>query len=570
MPSARTGAGRRFCDHSGGKDVATVFREVERKYDAATAAGALDAVTSMIGVAGVAAVSQPGEELLDAVYYDTADLRLIRAGVTLRRTGGEDAGWHLKLPAGADTRDEIRLPLAAAEPAGKSTAGKKAAGTAPRTAARTPGKPAGVPRGQAAGAVPQELAALVRARTRGAALVPVVQMRTSRGVLRLLDDSGQTLAEVAADHVSARLMDEPAAVSWEEIEVEPVTGDRELLTAIDARLREAGARPAATATKLQRALAGQLPAVVAAQGSSLTARSPAGDVVLGYVRQQVLAILRYDPLVRRGEPDSVHQMRVATRRARSVLQAFGEIIVRERTRSLCDELKWLAAELGRARDGEVLQARLTADLAAIPPVLVVGPVEARITGHFTTELAQAGNAALHALDGQRYLHLLNDLDVLLADPPLTPSAERKAGKVLAKPVRRAARRLQRALAAVPVTEDHDVAIHEARKAAKRARYAAEAALPALGGQAGRQAARTKKLQELLGDHHDSVVARTVLRGLADQARAAGEDTFTYGVMHERQACQAAGIELTLLPTCCPRLPLAWGSRRSGTSAPGGT
>ena len=52
--------------------MATVFREVERKYDAATAAGALDAVTSMIGVAGVAAVSQPGEELLDAVYYDTA------------------------------------------------------------------------------------------------------------------------------------------------------------------------------------------------------------------------------------------------------------------------------------------------------------------------------------------------------------------------------------------------------------------------------------------------------------------------------------------------------------------
>ena len=529
--------------------MATVLREVERKYDAATAAGALDAVTSMIGVAGVAAVSQPGEELLDAVYYDTADLRLIRAGVTLRRrTGGEDAGWHLKLPAGADTGDEIRLPLAAAEPAGKPTAGKKAAGTAPRTGARTPGKPAGGPRGQAAGAVPQELAALVRARTRGAALVPVVQMRTSRGVLRLLDDSGQTLAEIAAEHVSAGLMDEPAAVSWDEIEVELVTGDRELLTAVDARLREAGARPGATATKLQRALADQLPAVVAAEGSPLTARSPAGDVVLGYVRQQVLAILRYDPLVRRDKPDAVHQMRVATRRARSALQAFGEIVEREQTRSLCDELKWLAAELGRARDGEVLQARLTADLAAIPPALVVGPVEARITGHFTTELAQAGKAALHALDGRRYLHLLNDLDVLLADPPLTPSAERKAGKVLAKPVRRAARRLQRALAAVPVTEDQDAAIHEARKAAKRARYAAEAALPALGGKARRQAARTKKLQELFGDHHDSVVARTVLTGLADQARAAGEDTFTYGVMHQRQACQAAGIELTLLPT----------------------
>ena len=73
------------------------------------------------------------------------------------------------------------------------------------------------------------------------------------------------------------------------------------------------------------------------------------------------------------------------------------------------------------------------------------------------------------------------------------------------------------------------------------------ALPALGGKARRQAVRAKKVQELLGDHHDSVIARTVLRGLADQARAVAEDTFTYGVMHERQACQAAEIERTLPP-----------------------
>jgi CHAD domain-containing protein len=303
-----------------------------------------------------------------------------------------------------------------------------------------------------------------------------------------------------------------------------------------------------------------------AADAELTARSPAGDVVLAYIRTQVLAIARYDPLVRRDAPDAVHQMRVATRRARSALQAFGQIIDREATRSLGEELKWLAAELGHARDSEVMLARLTAELAAIPPALVVGPVEVRMTGHFTAELAQAGKAALHALDGPRYLRLRDDLDVLLADPPLTPLAGRKAGKALVRPVRRAARRLQRALAAVPAAEDRgpgtsapeghaaddlgtavdrDTAIHEARKAAKRARYAAEAALPALGGQASRQAAQAKDLQELLGDHHDSVVTRTVLRGLADQARSAGEDTFTYGVMYERQACAASEIEREL-------------------------
>src|ERR1039457_4884437 len=154
--------GRRFYDDLGGADVATVFREIERKYDAAGTAAVLDALTSMTGVAGVAAVSQQDELILDAVYYDTDDLRLIRAGVTLRRrAGGRDAGWHLKLPAGADARDEIRLPLAApaARPAGKpaaGVAGKKAASTAPSTAARTASKPAVRPWGEAAGAVPEE------------------------------------------------------------------------------------------------------------------------------------------------------------------------------------------------------------------------------------------------------------------------------------------------------------------------------------------------------------------------------------------------------------------------------
>ena len=116
--------------------------------------------------------------------------------------------------------------------------------------------------------------------------------------------------------------------------------------------------------------------------------------MLGYVRDQVAAIWRYDPLVRRDEPDAVHQMRVATRRARSALQAFGSIIERDATRPLCAELKWLAAALGAARDGEVLLARLTAELAAIPFVLVVGPVQARITGCFTAGLAQAGQTVL--------------------------------------------------------------------------------------------------------------------------------------------------------------------------------
>lgn len=84
--------------------MATVVREAERKYDPAAAGPAVpEVVKAMTGTTGVAAVSQQAEQLLDAVYYGTADLRLTAVGITLRRrTGGEDAGWHLKLPAGTD------------------------------------------------------------------------------------------------------------------------------------------------------------------------------------------------------------------------------------------------------------------------------------------------------------------------------------------------------------------------------------------------------------------------------------------------------------------------------------
>lgn len=164
--------------------------------------------------------------------------------------------------------------------------------------------------------------------------------------------------------------------------------------------------------------------------------------------------------------------------------------------------------------------------------LVLGEVSPAGHPHlYATKLQRALGGRLPAEDAQ--------------GPPLTALAQRKAGKVLARPVRRAQRRLQRALVAVPGAADRDAAIHEARKATKRARYAAEAAVPALGGAARRQAAQAKELQQLLGDHHDSVIARTVLVDLAAKARAAGHDTFTYGLMYQGQACQAAEIEQSL-------------------------
>ena len=76
--------------------MATV-RETERKYEAGDGVE----LPGWAGLAGEESLVGPEEQTLEAVYFDTEDLRLARAGVTLRRRrGGDDAGWHLKLPGG--------------------------------------------------------------------------------------------------------------------------------------------------------------------------------------------------------------------------------------------------------------------------------------------------------------------------------------------------------------------------------------------------------------------------------------------------------------------------------------
>ena len=85
---------------------------------------------------------------------------------------------------------------------------------------------------------------------------------------------------------------------------------------------------------------------------------------------------RCDPLVRLIREDAVHQMRVAARRMRSALQAFGRVLDRDRTRALTGELAWLAGELAPARDTEVMLARFEELLAALPERAGLGPVHA--------------------------------------------------------------------------------------------------------------------------------------------------------------------------------------------------
>jgi CHAD domain-containing protein len=491
--------------------MSTTAYETEIKYEAppGTTVPQLDSLPRVAGTAGAE------EQLLEAEYYDTAGLRLIGNGVTLRRRrGGSDPGWHLKLPAGGSTRREIQLPLG---------------------------------RGRQ---VPARLARLVRGYTRGEELRPVARISTRRQVVTLIDDAGSSLAEIAADDVSAQTLGEETVISqWAEVEIELTGGGPRLLKAADAQLRRDGLLPSARAAKLERALGwsahGDSRAAANGRGGRHQARSAsAGDVVLAYLREHAARLTSLDPLIRGDEPDAVHQMRVTTRRLRSTLQSFGEIIPRSGSGEMLAELKWLGGVLGEARDAEVLASRLEHNLRTIPPELVLGPAQARVQGHFAPIQAAARTNVLAALDSARYFALRDALDELLADPPLSAEAGQPAGRVLTATARRTYRRTRRRIRRAghtPPGGRQEEAYHEARKAAKRARYAGEAVSPALGRDARRFTRQMKKIQSVLGDHQDAVVARGVDRELGISAHLAGENSFTFGLLYESEDQRAARL-----------------------------
>ncbi len=486
--------------------MAVNVNETETKYDAPGDV----ALPDLGGLPQVATTSRPDEVELNAEYYDTDGLRLLRAGITLRRRrGGDDAGWHLKLPAGGETRREIRVPLG-------------------RTGQR----------------VPAELAELVLVHTRGEPLRPVARLTTRRQRMILLDEAGESLAEVAADDVSAQTLGDTTTLSrWHEVEVELTGGGRRLLKAADELLRRDGLRPAGRSAKLERALGGQLPEQ--ASQPPVTSSAPAGLVVLAYLRTHAERLKSLDPLARRDEPDAAHQMRVATRRLRGTLRSFRRILRPEDTQRLAAELKWLGGVLGEARDGEVLADHLRAGLRQTPVEQIIGPVQARVQGHFASVRAAARTGLLAALDSERYFSLLDELDRLLDDPPFTPQAATPSARELRMAVRRAyrqaARRMRRARRAA-AGAPRDAALHQARKAARRARYASEAVAPAIGTEALRFARRMKKVQSVLGEHQDAVIGRRAERELGIGAHLAGENAFSYGLLYERDVCTAERLE----------------------------
>lgn len=462
--------------------MSSAHREVELKF---RVTGAFT-LPDLAALPGVARVEARPTFAMSNVYYDTPDLRLFRWGITLRRrAGGPDEGWHLKLPVqgeGEGVRDEVRAPLSDALPVG--------------------------------------LARLVTAFARDAPLGPVAALRTERTPSVLLDRAGAGVIEVVDDTVSV-MEGERIASRFREIEAEALTDppDESLLRRVGDALLSAGAVPG-TMSKAGAALGPR--AAVPPDVAGLAwpeASAPAGDVVRAYLALHCRRLLLADLLLRRDLPDAVHQMRVSARRLRSGLKVFEPLLDREWARGLRTELGWMASGLGAARDTEVLRERLDAHARELDED-DSARARAVIDAALARRMTQAEAEVRRVVDSERYVALLEALVEGVRRPPLAERAATPAQDALPPLVARAFRRLDRRVAGLEIDTPSPV-WHEARIAAKRARYSADAVAPVLGHDVDRLAERLADITEVLGTHQDAHVAQATLREASADAEPEG-------------------------------------------------
>ncbi len=407
-------------------------------------------------------------------YYDTPGHRLLRAGITLRRrVESRSATWELAIPADNGT------------------------GELEERGGRT---------------LPGGFRRLLSASLRDADAEPVAQLRTVRegvalGPLRArVEVAVETTAALVGGRVAGRSAQAVASTRAENADLDTIA----------KKLRASGARQWDGAAILAQLF--PEPEPPPDDGEPLTR-------LRRLLAVQYETALATDPGVRLGrDPEAVHQLRVATRRARALLRAAKGLVDPDWADGLRRELGWLGALLGPVRDLDVLLEHLDEDAAA---TLEGDDVRAfrRIRARLSAERDVGRVELLAAMGTPRYFRLLDVLESAHGAP---------AGEIATPLQEIAARefaRLRRAVKALG-KQPGDDALHEVRIDTKRARYAAELAAPVLGKPGTRFLECAKAVQDVIGDHQDACVAEERLRVLA--RRGGGKTGLAAGRLIERQ------------------------------------
>ena len=443
--------------------------------------------------AGGVTVGAPATLRLRDLYLDTRDRKIFRAGFALRiRRTGRRAEATLKAVAGREggfaQRRELTQPLAAATPAGIFAA-------------------------------PGPVADLLRRFTRVRELVVLAEVRTVRRAFPLTH-RGAAAGEVTLDR-TALVAPRGAGRRLLRVEVEVPVARLGALRPFVERLRAAGGLAPAAQSKYEWALGGRAapPAPAAGLGpTEVTASQGVGEVARAVLRKHFGAVLWHEPGTRLGEdPESLHDMRVATRRMRAALRLFREALPPRETERLRRELRELGQALGRVRDLDVQIEQVEAwrpALLTVPPA-ALEPLLARLR----ERRAAAREELIGWLDSPRCRRLFASLRARLGRVPARRAGGgepiRSAGPRL---IRRARRRvLEQGRGLTPASPPAD--LHRLRILGKRLRYALEFLEPVYGPPARPLIRALVEVQDILGLYQDAQVAMAALPALAREPGA---------------------------------------------------
>lgn len=448
--------------------------------------------------------------LVISTYYDTEAYDLARARITLRyRIERGKKAWQLKIPLG-DHRQEVDVADGESHP-------------------------------------PSVLCDLLMLHLAQRTLSSAVTLRVWRtGVL--VREGQIPVAEIALDTVSVEKRGR-AIQRFRELRLEQRQGDDHSFRSLEQQLRDAGASDHDGRPKFFRALSLSLPASAAPANPD----EPVVEHLKWALTQYVDGLIAHDPGTRLGtESESLHNMRVATRRLRAVLGMASPILVPAWESELQQELNWLSELLGPARDLDVQIAYFEQESIGL------GSGNGKLLEPFLTHLQKQRDEVqtflISELKSARYLELIRRLQLAAQNPAVieSPLTIRQLAKREFKKVRKAIAHIGPGLT--------DAQLHAIRIKAKRARYAAEFARWTVGKPAIRAMKAARAVQDLLGVQQDARQAEIHIRGFLKYSTSVRAG-FVAGQMVERQRQRREQIRNDMKPLF--KKLLKWGKKAWG-------
>jgi CHAD domain-containing protein len=415
-------------------------------------------VPELTTIRGIDWVDRLDKASIATTYFDTADHLLARRGITLCQESDGELGTWFVTSVGLHQRQLIGVGVAQD---------------------------------------PAALAPLVGGLIGGRELFAVLTVTTLRETSLAFDDDGETTARISIDRVSACLVVTPHQWrKWDVMSVDFPTGDQDgLADQVRRKLTGGGAYPSADLGRLEQILGVHQPE---------RPRKLAG-LVYDYLMPELDRLLFNDVALRRGAADTAYGTWLAARRLLSVVRVMAEVFEAEPARQLTAELGWFAGILGAVTDCETRRKRLRRALtsANVAPGHLAGRQVVKQELDLDREMALL--TLQDTLHSNRYAALIQMLADWRAAMPFAPLATNKKQRSVRRYLERAEAELEWRLHAV-----HDVptepAMHAARQAARRTRFVAELAQPALGKPARLARSNAIEIQDRLGEHRDAVIA----------------------------------------------------------------